>query len=151
MSPTKKMTCKEPSLCMSQLSEGELSFRWAEPRLLVDGGASNLRMRRRGLGARLQLSLAAARAEADPCEHWESNMGLCLAFIEVWCPFQVGFTAKDVLGTKRRLQTNMAVVVKTNGDPISGIGCRTYFSADWDVHWGYGILTHGHMGLCLVL
>ena len=24
---------------------------------------------------------------------------------------------------------------------------RTYFSGDWDVHWGYGVLTHGHMGL----
>ena len=22
---------------------------------------------------------------------------------------------------------------------------RTYFSGDWDVHWGYGILSHGHM------
>ena len=22
---------------------------------------------------------------------------------------------------------------------------RTYFSGDWDVHWGYGVLTHGHM------
>ena len=21
---------------------------------------------------------------------------------------------------------------------------RTYFSGDWDVHWGYGVLTHGH-------
>ena len=20
-----------------------------------------------------------------------------------------------------------------------------YFSGDWDVHWGYGIWTHGHM------
>ena len=20
-----------------------------------------------------------------------------------------------------------------------------YFSGDWDVHWGYGILTHGHL------
>ena len=20
-----------------------------------------------------------------------------------------------------------------------------YFSGDWDVHWGYGILTHGHV------
>ena len=20
-----------------------------------------------------------------------------------------------------------------------------YFSGDWDVHWGYGILTHGHI------
>ena len=24
---------------------------------------------------------------------------------------------------------------------------RTYFSGDWDVHWGYGILTHGLLGL----
>ena len=24
-----------------------------------------------------------------------------------------------------------------------------YFSGDWDVHWGYGILTHGHLGLHL--
>ena len=23
-----------------------------------------------------------------------------------------------------------------------------YFSGDWDVHWGYGILTHGHIYLC---
>ena len=22
---------------------------------------------------------------------------------------------------------------------------RTYFSGDWDVHWGYGFLTHDHM------
>ena len=22
---------------------------------------------------------------------------------------------------------------------------RTYFSRDWDVYWGYGILTHGQM------
>ena len=22
---------------------------------------------------------------------------------------------------------------------------RTYFSGDWDVHWGYGLLTHGHI------
>ena len=22
---------------------------------------------------------------------------------------------------------------------------RAYFSGDWDVHWGYGILTHGHL------
>ena len=22
---------------------------------------------------------------------------------------------------------------------------RTYFSGDWDVHWGYRILTHGQM------
>ena len=37
--------------------------------------------------------------------------------------------------------------VKTNGIPFWG-RCTThfvYFSGDWDVHWGYGILTHGHM------
>ena len=22
-----------------------------------------------------------------------------------------------------------------------------YFSGDWDVHWGYGVLTHGHMAM----
>ena len=22
-----------------------------------------------------------------------------------------------------------------------------YFSGDWDVHWGYGLLTHGHMAV----
>ena len=29
-----------------------------------------------------------------------------------------------------------------------GIGAPpilVYFSGDWDVHWGYGVLTHGHM------
>ena len=27
-----------------------------------------------------------------------------------------------------------------------GVGAPilVYFSGDWDVHWGYGILTHGH-------
>ena len=24
---------------------------------------------------------------------------------------------------------------------------RTYFRGDWDVHWGYGILTHSHMAI----
>ena len=23
---------------------------------------------------------------------------------------------------------------------------RAYFSGDWDVHWGYGVLTHGQVG-----
>ena len=30
-----------------------------------------------------------------------------------------------------------------------GVGASlilVYFSGDWDVHWGYGILTHGHIG-----
>ena len=31
-----------------------------------------------------------------------------------------------------------------------GIGAPpilVYFSGDWDVHWGYGGLTHGHMNV----
>ena len=35
------------------------------------------------------------------------------------------------------------------GIPFWGFRCtthlRAYFSGDWDVHWGYGVLTHGHM------
>ena len=40
--------------------------------------------------------------------------------------------------------------VKTNGIPFWGrctTHFRTYFSGDWNVHWGYGILTHGHFAL----
>ena len=38
--------------------------------------------------------------------------------------------------------------VKTNGTILVG-RCTTlfriYFSGDWDVHWGHGILTHTHI------
>ena len=37
--------------------------------------------------------------------------------------------------------------VKTNGT-IFGVGAPpilVHLSVDWDVHWGYGILTHGHL------
>ena len=43
----------------------------------------------------------------------------------------------------------LAVVVKPNGIPFWGrctTGFSTYFSVDWDVHWGYGVLTQGHHG-----
>ena len=33
---------------------------------------------------------------------------------------------------------------KTHGIPFWG-RCTPHFSGDLDVHWGYGILTHGHM------
>ena len=37
-------------------------------------------------------------------------------------------------------QIDVAVVVETNGIPVWGFRCtahlRTYFSWDWDVHWG---------------
>ena len=51
----------------------------------------------------------------------------------------------------------VAVVVKTHG--ISSWGrCtthfRTYFSGDWDVHWGCAVLTHGqmvpHVAVCVL-
>ena len=46
--------------------------------------------------------------------------------------------------------------VKTNGIPFWLAGEFTtqfglYFSGDWDVHWGYGILTHGHISFCASL
>ena len=36
-------------------------------------------------------------------------------------------------------------------DPILGFSVhrpffKLYFSGDWDVHWGYVVLTHGHLG-----
>ena len=36
------------------------------------------------------------------------------------------------------------------GIPVLGIGeftthFRAYFSGDWDVHWGYGVWSHGHI------
>ena len=51
---------------------------------------------------------------------------------------------------------DVAVVVKTNGIPFWLVGeftthFRTYFSGDWDVHWGYGFLTHGHMAVNIVI
>ena len=40
--------------------------------------------------------------------------------------------------------------VKTHGIPFLDreftTHFRTYFSGDWDVHWGYGILTHSRVG-----
>ena len=43
-------------------------------------------------------------------------------------------------------QLDVWLWVKTNLVPFWG-GCtthfRTYFSGDWDVHWGHGILSHG--------
>ena len=50
---------------------------------------------------------------------------------------QVVAGAMDVLSI-----SPMSVVVNTNGAILGGFPCtthfRTYFSGDWDVHWGYG-------------
>ena len=48
--------------------------------------------------------------------------------------------------------THMAVVVKTNGIPFWD-WCTTHFGqffGDWDVHWGYGLLTHGRSKGCCI-
>ena len=34
------------------------------------------------------------------------------------------------------------ILGSVNSPPI-----LSYFSGDWDVHWGYGILTRGHLGV----
>ena len=39
--------------------------------------------------------------------------------------------------------------VNTNGTNL-GLGAppiSVYFSGDWDVHWGYGVLTHSHLDM----
>ena len=52
------------------------------------------------------------------------------------------------VGSSGPLFGHVAVVVK---NPILGGGFRctthfrTYFSGDWDVHWGYGLVAHGHV------
>ena len=53
-------------------------------------------------------------------------------------------------GFRSRGDRDLAAVVKTNGIPFFGFRCttrfRTYFSGDWGVCWGCGILTQGHFG-----
>ena len=48
----------------------------------------------------------------------------------------------------RRTSAFHMAVGKTNGSNLVG-GVTTHFSrsfsGDWDVHWGYGLLTHGHI------
>ena len=36
---------------------------------------------------------------------------------------------------------------KANGTKVGAFAThfRTYFSGDWDAHWGYRVLTHGHI------
>ena len=51
------------------------------------------------------------------------------------------------LGLSRR--SDHLGVGQNQWDPILVCRCttdfRTYFSGDWDVHWGYGLLTHSHL------
>ena len=49
-------------------------------------------------------------------------------------------------------QQHVAVVVKTVLGSHFGVGAPpilVYFSGDRDVHWGYGVLTHGHVQLAV--
>ena len=52
----------------------------------------------------------------------------------------------------RRFQNHIWLCVKTNGIILGRCTThfRTYFSRDWDVSWGYGVLTHGHMFVLLI-
>ena len=64
-------------------------------------------------------------------------------------------TSRAATGTSTALRwtsrrRRVAVVVKTSMGSHSGVGefthFRTYFSGDWDVHWGLtGVLTHGRV------
>ena len=65
--------------------------------------------------------VAAARAEAAAMQDWGGGSCDCGATIGTLPPF---FTWLWGVGAP----------------PI-----LVYFSGGWDVHWGYGILTHGHM------
>ena len=48
----------------------------------------------------------------------------------------------------RTIVNHVAVVVKTVLGSHFGVGAArmlVYFSGEWDVHWGYGLLTHDHV------
>ena len=53
-------------------------------------------------------------------------------------------TLARLTSIREQLESEVAVVVKTNGIPFWGrctTHFRTYFSGDWDVHWGYDLAT----------
>ena len=57
-----------------------------------------------------------------------------------------GFSIKALKATFRLMavgQNRFGVLFWLVGELATHF--RTYFSGNWDVHWGYGILTHGHM------
>ena len=45
----------------------------------------------------------------------------------------------------RLLRRHMWPWFKTTGTIWDRCTTHFYFSGEWDVHWGYGVLTHGHM------
>ena len=56
----------------------------------------------------------------------------------------VAFVAEELLKDAKRRELG-----QNHGHPF-GVGeftshSRLYFSGGWDVHWGYGVLTHGQM------
>ena len=60
----------------------------------------------------------------------------------------------DMEGTPRSIPTRKRCrAVGQNQWYHFGVGAPlilVYFSGDWDVHWGYGILTHSHMEVFFV-
>ena len=66
---------------------------------------------------------------------------------QVWFGEQDG--RADTLRGRLFLLRNLAVGPLPMGSHFRGFRStahfRTYFSGDWDVHWGNGALTHGHL------
>ena len=64
-------------------------------------------------------------------------------------PTKISFRKGTLILTSLLEDLQMSVVVKTKGIPYwlggESTHFRTYFSGDWDVHRGYGILTHSQM------
>ena len=105
---------------------GYLSLTHTQLRSSCGGPKKGLRLRQRA--AKLQFAWAKLRAQSAGAP-------------KLTCGFHSG----------QKLQ-HMAVVVKTNEIPFWG-RCTTHFSPFWRglgcLTRGYGILTHGHMGMCL--
>ena len=54
-----------------------------------------------------------------------------------------------LLGRVRERALRAHVAVGQNQWYHFGVGAPpvlVYFSGDWHVHWGYGLVTHGHVG-----
>ena len=57
-------------------------------------------------------------------------------------------TVRFAAGAGMALTSEIGRAVGQNQWYHFGVGALTlvYFSGDWDVHWGYGLLTHDHIG-----
>ena len=76
-----------------------------------------------------------------------SNVCVCLLRVRFLGGFQRRNERNPAFWRVPNKDTPIWLWVKTNGTILGW--CTTHFSrdfsGDWDVHWAYGILTHGHM------